>query len=119
MIKIEKTKEKYIFKIQNVMNSFKFYATFDALDRVNTFHILEFHLENKQKYMSLSNNPFNDIDSLFDCYSFSEIESLVIFKKYQQSILNFINANKDKIVSTFKSDSLVEIFKKTLENCNK
>lgn len=119
MIKIEKTKDKYIFKIKNDMDSFKFYATFNALDKVDTFHILEFHLENKQKYMSLSNNPFDDIDSLFDCDSFSEIESLVIFKKHQQSILNFINANKDKIISAFKNDLIVEILKKTLENCNK
>lgn len=50
----------------------------------------------------------------------TEIETLIMFDKYKNDLIKMCNKkSKEFLLREFKSLEIVEIFKKTLENCNK
>lgn len=114
MIKIMKCENELTFEICTDEAKFDFHIIIYEEDMLTTFKMDSFETT-IMNYFSVEYLP-----DYFAFEELSEIETLIMFDKYKNDLIKMCNKKcKEFLLREFKSLKIVEIFKKTLENCNK
>ena len=114
MIKIMKCENELTFEICTDEARFDFHIIIYEEDILTTFKIDSFETT-IMNYFSVE-----DLPDYFAFEELTEIETLIMFDKYKNDLIKMCNKkSKEFLLREFRSLEIVEIFKKTLENCNK
>jgi hypothetical protein len=114
VIKIMKCENELTFEICTDEARFDFHIIIYEEDILTTFKIDSFETT-IMNYFSVE-----DLPDYFAFEELTEIETLIMFDKYKNDLIKMCNKkSKEFLLREFRSLEIVEIFKKTLENCNK
>lgn len=114
MIKIMKFENELTFEICTDEAKFDFHIIIYEEDMLTTFKMDSFETT-IMNYFSVE-----DLPDYLAFEELTEIETLIIFEQYRNALIKMCNKKcKEFLLREFKSLEIVEIFKKTLENCNK
>lgn len=113
MIKVMRIENELMFEIHSDEAMFDFHFI------VNDGNISSFKMD---RFETTIMNFFSiaDLPDYLAFEELTEIETLIIFEQYRNALIKMCNKKcKEFLLREFKSLEIVEIFKKTLENCNK
>lgn len=114
MIKIMKCENELTFEICTDEAKFDFHIIIYEEDMLTTFKMDSFETT-IMNYFSVA-----DLPDYLSFEELTEIETLIMFDKYKNDLIKMCNKKcKEFLLREFGSLEIVEIFKKTLENCNK
>lgn len=114
MIKAMRYENELTFEICTDEAKFDFHIIIYEEDMLTTFKMDSFETT-IMNYFSVE-----DLPDYFAFEELTEIETLIMFDKYKNDLIKMCNKKcKEFLLREFRSLEIVEIFKKTLENCNK
>lgn len=114
MIKAMRYENELTFEICTDEAKFDFHIIIYEEDMLTTFKMDSFETT-IMNYFSVE-----DLPDYFAFEELTEIETLIMFDKYKNDLIKMCNKkSKEFLLREFRSLEIVEIFKKTLENCNK
>ena len=114
MIKAMRYENELTFEICTDEAKFDFHIIIYEEDILTTFKMDSFETT-IMNYFSVE-----DLPDYFAFEELTEIETLIMFDKYKNDLIKMCNKKcKEFLLREFRSLEIVEIFKKTLENCNK
>ncbi len=114
MVKAMRYENELTFEICTDEAKFDFHIIIYEEDMLTTFKMDSFETT-IMNYFSVE-----DLPDYFAFEELTEIETLIMFDKYKNDLIKMCNKKcKEFLLREFRSLEIVEIFKKTLENCNK